>query len=260
MIKRLFLLILCGFTTCCLKVQSQTMQMKVSKVDSAGLFVYTAAHYGYMFTMADLQKESANLMGVGADIGLKFKSNWSLDASFSYYFSGKVKGTDTLFRFITNQSGNIMDGDGAPADIDVDQRAWGLRLNVGKIFPVSPNYRNAGIQIKLGANVLQRYVFIKNPDNRVAALTDEYKKGYDRLTLGFGAYQFIGYLHMSKNKYTSFYIGVEASETFGHRQREWDFSAMGKDNRSYTDVMVGLKFGWIVPLYKKEYQDTYYFR
>ena len=256
---RCFLLtVLCVLTVCSL--QAQQMQMKVSKVDSAGMILYTAANYSYLFTLADLQKESANLMGVGVDIGLKLKSNWSFETGFNYYFSGKVKGTDTLFRFITNQSGNIMDGDGRPADIDVDQRGWSLRLAAGKVFPVSPNYRNAGIQVKLGGTLLQRYVFIKNPDNKVAALTDEYKKGYDRLTLGFGAYQFVGYFHMSKHKYASFYIGVEATETFGHRQREWDISGMGKDTRSYTDVMIGLKAGWMVPLYKKEYQDTYYFR
>ncbi len=256
--RRLTLLALCILTVC--RVQAQTMQMKVSKVDSAGLFLYTAANYSYMFTLADLQKESANLMGVGVDLGLKLQSNWSFETGFNYYFSGKVKGTDTLFRFITNQSGNIMDGDGTPADIDVDQRGWSLRIAVGKVFPISPNYRNAGIQVKLGGDLLQRYIFIKNPDNKVAALTDEYKKGYDRLTLGFGAYQFIGYFHVAKHKYASFYFGVEASETFGHRQRKWDFSGMGRDTRPYTDVMVGLKMGWIVSLYKKEYQDTFYFR
>ena len=235
-------------------------QMLVSKVDSAGLIVYTAAHYGYFLTLGDLKKESANLMGVGMDLGLKTLSNWSFNAGFTYCFSGNVKGTDSLFRMITNSNGSIMDGDGQPADIDVDQRLWCLRAEAGKIFPISRNYRNSSIQLKLGAGVEQRYVYIKNPENRVAALTNEYKKGYDRLSIGCMLYQFVGYTHISKTKYTCFYIGVEVMEGFTHRQRDWDFSLMAKDERSFTDIMAGVKAGWIIPFYKKEYQDTYYFR
>ena len=255
--KRLLTILCCLF---CLGNAFCQTQMKVSKTDSAGLIVYTAANYCYNFTLADLQQESANIMGVGMDLGVKLRSNWTFEAGFNYYFSGKVKGTDSLFRLITNNSGSIMDGDGQPAEIDVDQRIWNLRAQVGKIFPIHPEYRNSGIQFKLGAGYGQRYVYIKNPENRVAALTEEYKKGYDRLTAGFTLYEFIGYTHMSRTRYTCFYIGVEATEAFTHRQREWDFSLMGKDGRSFTDVMVGIKGGWIIPLYKKEYQDTYYFR
>ena len=236
------------------------LQMRVSKTDSAGMMVYTAANYSYSLPYADLFKETTGFMGVGADLGLKTKSNWSFETGFNYYFSGKVKGTDSLFRLITNSTGSIMDGDGQPADIDVDMRMWSLRLAVGKIFPINQDHRNSGIQAKIGAAYSQRYIYIKNPDNRVAALSGDYKKGYDRLTGGFGLYQFVGYVHLSKTKYNCFYIGLEATECFSKRQREWDFSLMGQDDRRFTDIWIGLKAGWIIPLYKKEDQDTYYFR
>lgn len=239
---------------------SAQLQMRVTKTDSAGLMVYLAANYGYAIPLADLRNETTNIMGVGADLCLKTKSNWSFETGFNYHFSGKVKGTDSLFRLITNSIGSIMDGDGQPADIDVDQRMWDMRLAAGKIFPISPYRRNAGIQVKIGGGYSQRYIYIKNPDNRVAALNGEYKKGYDRLTGGFSLYQFLGYVHLSKSQYTCFYIGMEATECFSKRLREWDFSLMGKDERSFTDVLVGIKAGWIIPLYKKEYQDAYYFR
>lgn len=246
-------------TFACISASAQ-WQMRVSKVDSAGLVVYTAANYGYSVPLLDLKKETTGFMSAGLDVALKSRSNWSLEGGFNYCFSGKVKGTDSLFKHITNSIGSIMDGDGQPADIDVDQRMWNMRIVAGKTFPVSPNYRNAGIQLKLGAGYMQRYVFIKNPDNRVAALTGDYKKGYDRLTGGFTLYQFLGYLHLSKNSHIHFYIGMEATEAFTHRLREWDFSMMCKDERSFTDVWIGIRGGWIIPLYKKEYQDTYYFR
>ena len=239
---------------------SAQLQMRVSKTDSAGMMVYTAANYCYALPLADLRSETSGFMGVGADLCLKSKSNWSFETGFNYYFSGKVKGTDSLFKMLINSSGSIMDGDGQPAEIDVDHRMWSLRFTIGKTFPVSLQQRNSGIQAKLGGGFTQRYVYIKNPDNRVAALSGEYKKGYDRLTGGLSLYQFLGYVHLSRTQYTCFYIGIEATESFSRRQREWDFSLMGKDERTFTDIYAGIKAGWIIPLYKKEYQDTYYFR
>lgn len=238
------------------------VQIKRSTTDSAGLITYISANYSYNFILknSDLYNESTNLMGIGANLSLKTKSNWTIETGFNYYFAGKVKGTDSMFSMITNAAGLIMDGNGTAANIEVDTRGWSLRLEGGKIFPVSKKMQNAGIHAKLGVGILQRNVFIKNPDNLVACLTEEYKKGYDRLTLGVSLYQYIGYTHLSSIKYSCFYGGIEFYEIFSKRQRDYDFNLMGKDNRKFFDVLIGLKFGWIVPLYKKEYIDTYYFR
>ena len=238
------------------------IQMRRSTTDSAGLIAYISANYSYLFVLknSDLYKESSNLMALGTNLSLKKKSNWTIEAGFNYLFSGKVKGTDSMFSMITNSAGLIIDGNGTGADIEVDTRGWSLRMEGGKIFPLTKKAQNAGIHAKLGVGVLQRYVFIKNPDNLVPCLTNEYKKGYDRLTLGVSLYQYIGYTRLSNIKYSCFYGGVEFYEIFSSRQRDYDFLLMGKDNRKFFDVIIGLKFGWIVPLYKKEYTDTYYFR
>ena len=237
-------------------------QMRISKVDSAGLIAYISANYAYNFILksSDLFQESGNLMGAGVNFSLKPKSNWTIETGFNYYFSGKVKGVDSLFSMLSNNAGLYMDGNGTAADIEVDTRAWSLRLEGGKIIPVSKRSLNTGIHVKCGIGVLQRYIFIKNPDNLIPGLTKEYKKGYDRLTLGFTLYQYIGYTRLSNTKFACFYGGFEFYEVFSKRQREYDFNLMGKDNRKFFDTMIGLKFGWIIPLYKKEYIDTYYFR
>lgn len=238
------------------------VQIRQSLVDSAGLIVYISANYSYDFVLknTDLYQESSNLMTVGLNLSMKTKSNWTVETGFNYMFAGKTKGIDSLFSMITNNAGLIMDGNGSASDIEVDTRGWSLRLEGGKIFPLSKKEQNSGIHVKLGVGVLQRFVFIKNPDNLVPSLTEEYKKGYDRLTLGVSLYQYIGYTRLSNTKFACFYGGVEFYETFSKRQRDYDFNLMGKDNRKFFDAMIGLKFGWIIPLYKKEYIDTYYFR
>jgi L-cysteine desulfidase len=49
-------------------------------------------------------------MGIGTNLSLKTKSNWTEETGFNYYFAGKVKGVDSLFSMITNSSGLIIDG------------------------------------------------------------------------------------------------------------------------------------------------------
>jgi len=254
----IIVILLCSLV---LKVHSQ-IPIRQSRVDSAGLIAYLSANYSYNFILknSDLYQESGNIMGIGTNLSLKTKSNWTVETGFNYYFAGKVKGVDSLFSMITNSSGLIIDGNGVPADIEVDTRAWSLRLEGGKIFPLSQKARNAGLHVKLGVGVLQRYIFIKNPYNLVMQLKEEYKKGYDHLTLGITLYQFIGYTRLSYNKFSCFYGGVEFYEVFSKRQREYDFNLMGKDNRKFFDAMIGLKFGWIIPLYKQENVGTYYFK
>ena len=101
--------------------------------------------------------------------------------------------------------------------------------------------------------VMQHYLYIKNPqqpEDRVPALEPEYLKGYDRLTLGFSLNQFIGYMHLTKKNLLCFYGGVEFAEIFAKRQREYDFNLMRKDDVKLFESMIGLKIGWIIPLYK----------
>lgn len=236
--------------------------IRLSRVDSAGFMVYLSANFSYNFILksSDLYQESGDLMGIGTNISMKTASNWTLESGFNYYFAGKVKGIDSLFSMIRNSSGLIIDGNGVPADIEVDTRAWSLRVEGGKIFPLNQTARNGGLHLKVGIGVLQRFVFIKNPDNLVLQLSEEYKKGYDRLTLGLTLYQYIGYTRLSYNKYACFYGGLEFYEIFSKRQRAYDFNLMGKDNRTFFDAIIALKFGWIIPLYKKDNVNTYYFR
>ncbi|MBO4737986.1 MAG: hypothetical protein J5606_00320 [Bacteroidales bacterium] len=234
-------------------MNAQYLQEQISRTDSATLFVYADAEFSYNFPLADLRKEFSNFLAVGASINVKTKSNWLVGFAFNYQFSGKVRQevVTEMFQYIMGGGNYFISSSGlATEEVSVDYRGLSFYLMGGKIIPVSQRFRNSGILLKAGLGINQHYIFIKNPNNEVLQLNEEYRKGYDRLTLGYSLYEFVGYQHMTKKNLLCFFGGIEFQQTFSHRQRAWDFSLMKKDDRKFFEALIGLKIGWIIPLYK----------
>ncbi|MDR1459340.1 MAG: hypothetical protein LBI60_03925 [Bacteroidales bacterium] len=258
---RYFLFFLFGITLFTQKAFSQ-IETRVSRTDSAGLFVMLNPNFTYNIVMADLSKDYGNNLAIGMDIGLKTKSNWSIDFGFKYHFGGKVRQhlVDSAFKYLTVDGYFISSNGVATTEIEVEFRGVSFHLQAGKIIPVTKRYRNSGIWIKAGIGVTQHQMHIKNPEEKVPHLAKDYKKGYDKLTIGFSLYQFIGYAHINRRNLFCMYGGVEFMENFAKRQREYDYSMMKKDNSKRFESMVGFKIGWIIPLYKHNPNTIFYYR
>jgi hypothetical protein len=56
------------------------------------------------------------------------------------------------------------------------------------------------------------------------------------------------------------YGGVELMENFAKRQRAFDYSLMKKDDSKRFEAMIGIKIGWIIPLYRHNSNETFYYR
>jgi hypothetical protein len=239
------------------------IELPKQKVDSSGLILSLTPNFTYHFVMADLRKEFGNNLSIGTDICLKTKSNWTIDFGFKYYFKDKKAVRDDIidytFQLITTKLPDgtsifVAAGGNASGGIQVGFRGISFHLQAGKVIPVVQKFQNSGILLKAGIGVMQHYLYIKNPpsydQDHVPALTAEYRKGYDRLTLGFSLNQFVGYMHLTKKNLLCFYGGVEFYQIFAHRQREYDFNLMRKDDAKLFESLIGLKVGWIIPLYK----------
>lgn len=238
---------------CIFTVQAQ-LQERVSVVDSTSLIVYSQFEFSYNFPLADLRTDYHNFMSVGTGVDVKTDKNFIFGFHFNYQFGGKVRGeilNESFKELIAKGTNYFIDQKGvANNELSVDYRGLYFNFVFGKIFPVSKYYRNSGIIVEGGVGVLQHYMHITNPNNAILSLKGEYSKGYDKLTLGFSLYQFIGYQHITKRNLLCFYGGIEFSEIFSKRQRQYDFNLMKKDDNSYFESFIGLKFGWIIPLYK----------
>ena len=263
--KHLFLFIVC-IIFFAEKGYSQ-IEVRVSKTDSAGLFVFLAPNFTYNIVMADLYKKFKNNLAIGADLGVKMKNNWSIDFGFKYYFGGYAYQDviDSTFKNIV-VDGYFMKTDGsATTDISCEFRGISFHLQAGKIIPVTKRFRNSGIWLKAGIGVTQHFMKIKSGEI-IYAINDDpkfgyvYSKGYDKLTLGFSLYQFVGYAHINKRNLFCAYAGVEFFENFAKRQRDYDYSIMRKDDSKLFETMIGFKIGWIIPLYKHDPNAVFYYR
>jgi len=54
------------------------------------------------------------------------------------------------------------------------------------------------------------------------------------------------------------YAGLDIAWGFTQGRRDFLYDVARKDDSKRNDVLVGFKFGWIVPIYKKLSEETYY--
>jgi len=130
---------------------------------------------------------------------------------------------------------------------------------VGKIIAFKKPNVNSGIYIALGLGSLQHKIKIDVDKGTVPYLNEEYQKGYDRLTNGFAISQFIGYRFFGHYKLLNFFAGVELVEAFTQNRRAWNFDTNSSETGSRTDIMLGLKAGMVIPVYRKQTDKYYYY-
>jgi hypothetical protein len=118
---------------------------------------------------------------------------------------------------------------------------------------------NSGLMLLAGTGFMQHKIFIKVKDNMVAALRKDYNKGYDRMTNGFSAVQFIGYMRMDKKRLHNFFAGIEIVEGWTKGRRSINFDTMTIDDNQRLDILYGIKLGWIIPFRKRMAKDYYYY-
>ncbi|MCX6312657.1 MAG: hypothetical protein NT084_13605 [Bacteroidetes bacterium] len=215
--------------------------------------------FAYQIPGGDLQKRFGPNSSSGASLFYKTKQNVFFGFQWSYLFGTELRGENPLDS-ISTSTGFVIDREGKFADIRMFERGFSLGLSCGKIFNsfLSPN-KNSGILLTGGVGYLQHKIKIYDNGARAPQLTKEYLKGYDRLTSGISTSEFIGYWFMSKNRYVSFYGGFEFIQGFTKSRRSWDYNLMRPDTENRIDLLSGLRIGWVIPLYRKNVSNKYYY-
>lgn len=230
---------------------------QVSIKDSAISTSLIQATYSFQVPGGDLSKRFVSNNAIGLGFLYKTRKNWILGADGFFMFRDTIKETSILDS-ITTSDGNIIDGNGIFADVQLYERGFHMGLKAGKLIPVWGPNKNSGIILLGGVGLLQHKIRIENKDNTASQIIGDYKKGYDRLTNGLALSQFIGYMYLGNTKLVSFYAGVEIVEAFTQNRRSYNFDLMGPDNTKRMDMLYSIKVGWIIPLYKRSPDPFYY--
>jgi hypothetical protein len=187
---------------------------------------------------------------VGFDVTKKTEKGWMFSVSGGHMFGGQVLENEIL-KNIATPSGDIITQAGVFEDYRLRQFGWLLYLRAGKLFDIIGPNPNSGLVVQLGYGLMQHKIWIETPVNNSPQLTTEYKRGYDRLSNGMSFNPFIGYMHLSDNKLINYYIGLDWHVGLTQNRRTINYDSGLRDDRQRFDSMIGLKAGWILPLYKR---------
>lgn len=230
--------------------------MACAQIDSAIRIPLVGVHFGGQLPMADLNKRFGPNLVSGLSFTMKSKKNWLYGARFDYMYGRNVK--EDVLKSLKTPEGYVVDNAGFPADLRVSERATAFYLFGGKVLPLASANPNSGLMVTLGAGYLEHKINLYDAQKQIAAIKDNLKYGYDRLSVGFSVSQFVGYLFLSENRMLNFYFGVDCSQSFTKSVRKINYDTGLSDTGRRLDILTGLRFGWILPLYKKTPNDFYY--
>ncbi|WP_107038344.1 hypothetical protein [Brumimicrobium mesophilum] len=220
---------------------------------------YIGIHYGGNWTGGDLADRYGFTNSLGSHAGYKTKKNWIYGIDGNFFFGDNIL-IDGLAQNLQDKNGQVFNSSGSPATVLLFNRGFNINASVSKIFPVlSPN-PNSGIMLQLSAGYLWHKLRIESQEDEIPQLQGDYLQGYDRLTTGANTSQFIGYNFMANRGIFNFYAGIYFLQGFTVNQRDvfWDHpdEKVSKDLR--IENMTGFRFGWLIPIYKRETKDYYF--
>lgn len=194
---------------------------------------------------------------VGSGFSLKTKNNLLFNLSGYFLFGDQIEENEILDNLRTQREA-ILGIDGKYAEIRLFERGYHIAAGIGKLYPwIGPN-ANSGVLFMLHAGFLQHKIKIDAIGNTVPTLNEEYKKGYDRLSNGLAFTQSVRYMHIPHRSFFNFYAGLEITEGFTKNRRSYNFDTMTADEDSRLDILLGARFGIIIPINRKAAEFYYY--
>jgi len=235
---------------------AQYGRVKVQTPDSAFTIPMITANYGMMLKGGEIAKRFGMNYSAGGSFAIKNKKHWYYGVKGNFNWGSNVNET-TIVDNLKTSEGLVIDDEGRLTYIYLEERGTSFFLTFGKLFNVLTKNKNSGILVYGGLGTLHHKIRIAFKDN-ITSLSEEYKKGYDRHSFGFAANGFLGYMHLSKNRFINFYGGIDL--VYGQTQslRKFNYDTEKPDTEYISNVMYGFNVGWIIRLNKRTKDEYYY--
>ena len=225
--------------------------------DSSINMLVSAVNYKFNLTGGDLSDRWGYNSEIGLDLKYKFKNNVTFGMNAGFIFGNQLKET-SIFTNVINSNGTVTALGGNPAVVLFLMRGANGHIDVGYIFNRFGNNPNSGLWLNFGVGYLMHKIRIESIYDDVPQLEGDYRKGYDRLTMGVSTKQFVGYLFQADYRFLNFYAGFEFVEGFTQNVRNYNFDLEGPDTSLKFDFLYSVKVGWLIPLYKRAPKTFYY--
>ena len=228
--------------------------------DTSSSATLITASFAYQFPGGDMARRFKSSSSIGGGLYYKTKSNLLLGGEAHFIFGGTPKENGILDSIRTGKTseGGVIDGNGQVADIRMYERGFDWSVKVGKIFPLHSTNMNSGLFFTFGAGFLQHKIRIENLGNRAPQVAPDYREGYDRLSNGMMINETAGFFFMGDKRLANFYGALDLVQGFTTGRR-YNFDQMHLDDSKRFDMLIGIRFGWMIPVKSREPDDSYLF-
>jgi len=196
---------------------------------------------------------------LSTSVGRKFSNNFIISGEWSYLFGGEVDNRNNILDNILTDNGQLLNGNGSYAQININQRGTYVNLQVEKLFFSPAKNENSGWSIGAGAGYAWHWLNIDNVGNDSPQLNEEYIAGYDRMSRGFTAVQSIGYLYLSRSKLINFKVSFEVNQIWSKDLRKYNYPTGFLSDEINLNLLYSFKFKWYLPIYLGGKTDEYYY-
>lgn len=224
--------------------------------DSSFTIPMITANYGLTWKGGDISNRYGMNSFVGGSFAIKNKKNWYYGIKGNFNWGGDVKET-AILDGIKTSDGYVIDNEGKLTYIYLEERGTSFFLTGGKLFNVLSKNKNSGFLVYGGLGTLHHKIKISFKDD-IKSLSDEYKKGYDRLSFGIATNLFVGYMHLSKNRFINFYGGFDLIYGQTKSLRGFNYDTQLPDTKYSSNLLYGFNVGWIIRLNKRTKDEFYY--
>jgi hypothetical protein len=262
MIKYFFLFIATIFVFACsaqeIEKEKPAKEKKKAKYD-ADKVIMLVPNYSLQFPFEDMAKRFGINSLFTAQIALKTRKNWIIGGEGSFLYGGNVK-QNYILDGVETSTGQFITSYNDLTYVKLEEFGFNIKFDAGKIFPVSKRYPNAGIMILTSAGFLQHKISINVKPSELPQFSPAYKKGYDRMANGPVISQFLGGVFMARKKYVNAYLGAQIDVGFTEGRRPYDFYLMEPLHDKRIDLFIGIRAGWIIPIFRQSAKEEYFFR
>jgi hypothetical protein len=180
---------------------------------------------------------------------------------FDFIVGSTIK-EDSVMVNITDRysakTGNVyefIDKNGTRVGVPVYERGYAVGIQVGKIFNLSKKSVDNGLCLLTSVGFVQHKLNIFDQNKAVDQIRDDFLKGYDRLTNGLYAEQYVGYIYFSKNGLINVTLGVDALFGFTQGRRDYLYDVSRPDTKQRLDMLYGIRGGIMIPIFKRKSED-----
>ena len=200
---------------------------------------------------------------LGASITYKTTSNWVFGVMYDFLLGNKIKADSFMINIKDKYSGDFngkvfqtLNINGQRAGVPVYERGFLTGVQVGKIFKLTKKPSDNGLMALTTVGFMQHRINIFNRDKDVPQISSAYLKGYDRMANGMFLEEYVGYIYFAKNKLINFNIGLDIVYGFTQGRRSYLYDLQRSDETKRSDILVGVRGGWMIPIFHRKSEEV----